>query len=510
MNQTHKLEEGEVLSPEALLEFPLFTGLSKGFLSKNSGAVVRRHFKKGDIICREGEYRYTAFFILEGTVDVFINTQISHVETRSERKGSWFRKMTSFLHSREPDSEASSKHQQYIRIDAPLDLSYHNPIAQMGEGELFGEMSCLNFYPRSATVRAAEDCTLFEMLRNVLDQILKRNKEFKAQLTDNYRERALDKHLHSVSIFKDLPFDFIDYLRNRVELVRFDAGDLICKQGDPADAFYLIRIGHVKVTKTYPGGDITLAYLGRGEYFGEIGLLRGENRMATCSAADSMEAVRIAKEDFDLILKRFPEIRQELEKVVQSREQSGAQTVQTQQMVPLDDFLTQGLMEAQNLLILNLNKCTRCDECVRACADAHDGVTRLIREGLRFDKYLVATSCRQCRDPLCMIGCPVGSITRNDSLEILIEDWCIGCGLCVNQCPYDNINLHEFEVWETDPENGQKAKVKHKKATVCDLCCDHTEPACVYACPHNAAQRVDPRDFFELGPEGSLRDSSSA
>ena len=97
MKQAHKLEEGEILSPEALLEFPLFTGLSKGFLTKNLGAVVRRHFKKGDIICREGEYRYTAFYVLEGTVDVFINTQISHVETRSERKGSWFRKMTSFL-----------------------------------------------------------------------------------------------------------------------------------------------------------------------------------------------------------------------------------------------------------------------------------------------------------------------------------------------------------------------------------------------------------------------------
>ena len=56
-------------------------------------------------------------------------------------------------------------------------------------------------------------------------------------------------------------------------------------------------------------------------------------------------------------------------------------------------------MEAQSLLVLDLEKCTRCDECVKACADAHDGVTRLVREGLRFDKYLVATSCRSCRDP---------------------------------------------------------------------------------------------------------------
>ena len=92
-------------------------------------------------------------------------------------------------------------------------------------------------------------------------------------------------------------------------------------------------------------------------------------------------------------------------------------------------------MEAQSLLLLDLDTCTRCDACVTACADAHDGVTRLVREGLRFDHYLVATSCRQCLDPLCMVGCPVGSIRRRNSLEVIIEDWCIGCGLCAENCP---------------------------------------------------------------------------
>ena len=110
-------------------------------------------------------------------------------------------------------------------------------------------------------------------------------------------------------------------------------------------------------------------------------------------------------------------------------------------------------MEAQSLLVMDLERCTRCDACVRACADAHDGVTRLIREGQRFDKYLVATSCRHCRDPLCMVGCPVGSIRRRNSLEVIIENWCIGCGLCAKNCPYGNINMHPFTVMENDPMN---------------------------------------------------------
>ena len=163
----------------------------------------------------------------------------------------------------------------------------------------------------------------------------------------------------------------------------------------------------------------------------------------------------------------------------------------------MDQFLAQGLMEAQSLLVLDLERCTRCDQCVRACADAHDGVSRLVREGLRFDKYLVATSCRQCRDPLCMVGCPVGSIRRRNTLEVIIEDWCIGCGLCATNCPYGNINLHPFPVEVDDPAHpGRQIASVKVKATSCDLCHDHAEPSCVYACPHDAAHRVNPPEFF--------------
>ena len=74
-------------------------------------------------------------------------------------------------------------------------------------------------------------------------------------------------------LFASLTPEFIDSLRDRVELVRFAQGDVICRQGDVADAFYLVRLGFVKVSETYPGGELVLGYLARGGYFGEIGLL---------------------------------------------------------------------------------------------------------------------------------------------------------------------------------------------------------------------------------------------
>ncbi|MBV9145126.1 MAG: cyclic nucleotide-binding domain-containing protein [Acidobacteria bacterium] len=484
--------EGKSVSPQELLELEVFKGVSGTFLELNKGAVVRREFKKGEVICREGDYGSTAFFILGGSVDIFISTPRAHVDTEGSDKG-FLSKLASKLKPRkEHQREEENTVRKYIQIDAPVDLEYDHPVAKLQAGDLFGEMTCMSFYPRSATVVAAEYTVCLEMLRNVLD-VLQKNKTFRSKLDANYRARALETHLKSVPIFSSLTQDFIDYLRDRVELRRFTPGQVICRQGDPAGSFYLVRIGFVKVSEHHPGGELVLSYLARGSYFGEIGLLSDEGiRTATCTALDHVEVVRISREDFLAMVGRFPQVRASLEAVAKERIEENRSRLHNLQNVPVDDFLRQGLMDAQSLLVLDLDRCTRCDQCVKACADAHDGITRLIRDGLRFDHYLVATSCRQCRDPLCMVGCPVGSIRRRNSLEVIIEDWCVGCGLCANNCPYGNINLHEFEL----PSGGTGQKAKVKKATSCNLCYDHPEPSCVYACPHDAAHRVNPPEFF--------------
>jgi CRP-like cAMP-binding protein/Fe-S-cluster-containing hydrogenase component 2 len=487
--------EGTPATVEELLALPVFQNVSGTFLELNRNAVVKRHYRRGEIVCREGDFGSTAFYILEGKVSVSISTPIAHVKTSGGERG-FLSKLGSFLVGRDHDEREEEVDRRTIPIDAPVDLDYSHPVAELGPGDLFGEMTCMNFYPRSATVRAETDCTMLEMLRNVLDSMLK-NKTFRARMDATYRQRALEDHLRRVPLFAALDQAFIDQLRERVELIRYAPGQSICRQGDPADSFYLVRLGFVKVSERHAGGELVLAYLSRGDYFGEIGLLGGGARTATCTALDHAEVVRIPGEEFRAMVERFPEVRKGLEAIAQERQDANRQRVAMLGSVPLESFLAQGLMEAQSLLVLDLERCTRCDQCVRACADAHDGVTRLVREGLRFDKYLVATSCRQCRDPLCMVGCPVGSIRRRNSLEVIIEDWCIGCGLCAQNCPYGNINLHPFTVQADDPDapSRKKAMVR-KKATSCDLCTAQAEPSCVYACPHDAAHRVEPREFF--------------
>ncbi|HUB26253.1 MAG TPA: cyclic nucleotide-binding domain-containing protein [Tepidisphaeraceae bacterium] len=506
-----KLPVGQPLPAEELKLFPIFAKVSSQFLERCGGGVVRREYKRGDLICRQGEFGSTAYYIVSGQVDIFLETDLSHVRTRAEG-GGLFKKVSSLLRSRQTDKRQDEGEKRFIPIDGSVDLAYDKPIAQIGQGELIGEAACINMQPRSATVRASsEKVVVLEMLRNVLD-ILRRQKTFKQEMERKYRQRALDNHLRSVSIFRDLPDDFLSYLRDRVQLVSYEPHTIIFKQGEAADAFYLVRMGHVKVIENYADGQsMVLSYLSRSQFFGEIGLLGDVERTATCEAIDHVEVVRIGKEEFTEMTNRFPAIRDKLQKVADQRLDFNKQHGARLRSLSLPQYIEQGLFQAQSLLILDLEKCTRCDECVKACAQAHDGVTRLIRDGMRFDKYLVTTSCRSCRDPYCMIGCPVGSIRRKNDLQIIIEDHCVGCGRCAAQCPYGNISMHEFEVEFTDLSTGKTVKKNQPKATVCDLCDDqclgeNEVPSCVYACPHDAAHRVDGQAFFDELVAGKGKD----
>jgi Fe-S-cluster-containing hydrogenase component 2/CRP-like cAMP-binding protein len=214
-------------------------------------------------------------------------------------------------------------------------------------------------------------------------------------------------------------------------------------------------------------------------------------RVAAAIGLDNFEVVRVPLAAFFAVTEHAGSIREATGAAARALEGSMHQRLGQEQR--LDEAVGLSLYNAQNALIIDLDRCTRCDECVRACADAHDGVARFTRDGPRVGRYMVALACRSCTDPKCMIGCPVGSIRRTDSLEIRIEDWCIGCERCANQCPFGNINMVEAEapaaVPAAEPSPAQRA-------TVCDLCAGYDGPSCVYACPHDAAIRVEPASFL--------------
>lgn len=512
----------ETISAAELLRDPVFAGVPPKFLLWQQGLVVRRELRAGQAVCRKGEPGNTAFIIKSGKLEVVVPL------TGVQSSNGLFGGMLGF--GRAPLFRAQ--------------LTAADVIA--------GEMACLSGSPRTADVTVLEDAEIWEVRRNVLDRLMRlpsRRRKFESA----YRDRSLDLVLQSSELFKGFEQEqykqIVDYLRARLAFVRVSPGQVLFRQGEPANDLYLVRLGHVRVGIHQYNNEVRVLTRGPGTIFGEIGLLAlspqdaarpvehvdaalkaaleraGENltqaiatgvRAATCSALNYLELARLGRADFLEMVRQFPVLRRRL--VEQSIGSLRSNTASNPLMA---EWVDQGLYEGQSILVLDLDLCTRCDECTKGCIREHGNashglpITRLLRDGRRFGDYLVATSCRSCTDPHCMSGCPVDSIHRGKHLQIVIEDHCIGCGLCASNCPYGNIfmvpnNRRRVEVPEVN-EPGATRMVAQLKAATCDLCDAEGErsspkPQCVASCPHEAASRMTGSQLLQRVTERRARE----
>jgi Fe-S-cluster-containing hydrogenase component 2 len=152
-------------------------------------------------------------------------------------------------------------------------------------------------------------------------------------------------------------------------------------------------------------------------------------------------------------------------------------------------------------MIIDMDRCTRCDDCIRACAATHDNNPRFLRHGPIEDGFMIANACMHCQDPVCMIGCPTGAIHRDSAHgRVVINDQtCIGCATCANSCPYDNIQMVTARNADGRPYYDNATNQPIQKAAKCDLCATQiTGPACANACPHDALVRMDMRKVDQL------------
>lgn len=501
----------EVLSPEQMLQIPIFAGIPYKFLQFNGGACVRRVLKPGDILCKEGEYGATAFLIQRGRFEIQFSKRNNKPESNptGKRKGILNRIFT---------SRGAAVPTLATGTDTAVGTT-QSKIYRGAEDVILGEMACLNRYPRTATVVAVEESEVIEIGTNVL-YMLQRNSASRKVLNEAYRRHALNSDISRIPICSTLTEQEVKKLAQSVELISVEPGQPIFKEGEIGDDVYMIRLGYVKVSRMQGMRDQVVNYVGPGGMDGSIGVfgevavlsklyeseladeLQELNypaglRTSSCTALDHVELVRIQSALIKEIADENPQFRKTLlARAEMLLKRDAARDISDNSLKA--NFVAQGLYNAQSLLVLDLESCTRCDECSKACADAHEGQTRLVRDGLRFENYLIATSCRSCTDPYCLVGCPVNAIFREGDKEIVIEDHCIGCGQCATNCPYGNITMYGhpdgFRVEDT-----RKIPVIRQRATTCDQCKSiGGTPRCVYACPHDAAHRVSGQQLTSI------------
>jgi CRP-like cAMP-binding protein/Fe-S-cluster-containing hydrogenase component 2 len=491
---------------QRLIALKVFEGFSDkerdAFLQayEHDPALCMRHFAPGDQVCRKGEYELDLCFVLSGSIDLL------------------------------DDVPGAGR----VRI------------ATLEAGSFYGELGAIGGLPRTVDIVANIEAEIFYVPRHTLKYV-EINTQARAIIGERYRENAVRVTAANLELFRGIPPESIQELIPKCEIIRYELrGVPLVMQGEPGDALYIVRDGFVQVVREREDGTKrVLAYLRTGEYFGEMALFETGVRWASVLTAGKCELIKIKRDDFLELCSRFPRIETEAREIIAQRhEQEKTVTPELSELLQRTGQL--GLLQADALLVMDLELCIKCDNCVKACETLH-GQSRLIRNGIQIGKYLVPSACRHCDDPRCMNSCPTGAIKRRPEGEIYFQyDMCIGCGNCAIACPYDNIAMIDTPTFDraqarktrimNDPNFfrpypvashdvdeqgllqrlfglGRNRASKRKPVAVtahhdnehvpvafpikCDLCDGLPFMGCVHSCPTGAAIRIDPAKLFE-------------
>jgi Fe-S-cluster-containing dehydrogenase component len=435
------------------------------------------------------------------------------------------------------------------------------PVNEVRAGESFGEMSLFAGVPRTASVVVPKSAPsgvpckalVLEIARPALRSAGK-DKEFANALFKSlgkiYRLRGLDTAIEELRQAGKgaLSTQQLDELQAMSKFRVYGRSSRLCQKNSEIKELVLIRNGWVRREPdiafpvdrgegvvTAAGSHIDFSgaghLLGREAFsateaplwpYGAIVMLRTEVveiKLASLRAKPELfEAVRRA-------LGKFPPVNgDELERSVEEQKKLKA----------TEDLVTSGIIEAENVLVMDMDLCVRCGNCSLACQKVH-GQSRLVRRGINITRpkrerpggmqhVLVPQVCIHCQDPECLTYCPTGAIDRRKNGQIDInEKTCTGCLQCAMRCPYNAITMvsdpsarqssglaAQLTNWLpiTEPVLPQARLEQPLTAIKCNLCENTSlnppgkrrrKPAysCEENCPTGALVRVNPREYFD-------------
>jgi Fe-S-cluster-containing dehydrogenase component/CRP-like cAMP-binding protein len=485
----------------------------RNYSGKQVGPYVRLlTFAPGEDIVREGEWGGNAFFIVvAGRADVYVGAP-----------------------------QGQSK------------------VAEIPAGVQFGEMSVLAGTQRNATVRAPKDrpVQVLEVQRPAL-RLLRKLPTFGQALDATYRKHGRSNLIQEIAKITDLSGEAISQLESISKFRVYAKNHALFRAGELANRLYVLKSGWARLTpKTQllnieSGGEdgngrgVTRnwnkksveTYVGPSHCFGVDAITRDGEWEYTCTLMERSEVLEVSISK----LRQQPELREtlllafsgmavptEAKAWLQSREPAPVAKAQ-------EELIETGLVDATNLLVMDMDLCVRCGNCSMACHQIH-GQSRLVRRGIHvnrpvtlkknssYQSLLAPAVCLHCKDPECLTGCPTGAIARFSDGQVDIDyKTCIGCADCATQCPYEAISMIPRKAREGNKGNGSNGKLKRLLrlaaeplppaveqtddllAVKCNLCAGtplnpkgakRQAYSCEESCPTGALLRVDPGSYF--------------
>jgi CRP-like cAMP-binding protein/Fe-S-cluster-containing hydrogenase component 2 len=493
---------------------------------------------QGTIILREGEFGRDIYFILQGKVELSVKN---------------------------PDGQSL-------------------PIAILRRGEYMGEQSMLTGQPRSFTAHTQQVAVVLQVPEQVIQHLIEISSSIQAFFDQVNTPHFVETILKRIPLFQDVSNRDLRQLIERMQLVRYERGEKLFDERDSAEeakhkqplheTLHILLEGFVSVarqivkdrgsvegesTPSQPQERI-IAYRQAGDYFvGGLDMLDDRHSISV-SAITRVTVAEFSRATMMFLFKIYPEVRQRFQEGLELYQEANAaansvvfesdaflssETInalsEPEARAGLHALVDDGVVEGTDVLVIDLDKCIHCNECEDACARRH-GHSRMNRQGMIVGNISITTSCRQCQDPVCML-CSRAGIARLPSGEVYITESCIGCGICAERCPYNNISIVTLDQQETTvpsswqkfssffkrQENKERAhqgkhkalpirllpmaqtppqpgplettadaltELRKKIAIKCDLCAGYNNQACVQACPVGAAFRVNPVTFF--------------
>ena len=446
------------------------------------------------------------------------------------------------------------------------------PIAILRRGEHVGEDGMLTGQPYKVTAQAQVPTLVLQVPEQAVQLLMELVPNVRAYFDQVNNARSMKSILKRMALFQGVSDADLQALIKQTPVKQYERNERLFAEDDqggrPArETLHILLEGFVKVARHTTAGtghhksdERIIAYRQGGDYFaGGLDLL-GDGRAVSVSAINRVRVAEVPRKVMLALLQRYPEVNQRFnlrlrEYIETSVSTQGyalttgllkgfsAMSTRPDEAVQagLHALVSDGVVEGTEVLVIDLDKCIHCSECEEACARRH-GHSRMNRKGMIVGNISIATACRQCQDPVCML-CSRAGIARHPNGEVYITESCIGCGICAERCPYGAISIMNIEdetvshsSWQrfsdfftkgagTGKERARKNlpvlggatamsnyaapgpldtlehrdgydELRKKIAIKCDLCAGYKDQACVEACPTGAAIRIQPTKFF--------------